>query len=140
MLLFLPDMMETLLNALDQQIAIAPETQQSKGLSPSDNQMKGIQGKSTTTSEQKESYPDLFLPVVENYRISDHFCGNSDSLSADNNPIVLVELKNISYRYGTSIYAVDSINGTMYGKFSMEYKIIPEKAIYTTISTNTSGG
>ena len=91
------DMTETILNALDQQIAMAPDTQQSKGLSPSDNQMKGIQGNKPTTSEQKESYPDLFLLVVENYRISDLFCGYSDSLSADNNPMVLVELKNLSY-------------------------------------------
>ena len=42
--------------------------------------------------------------------------------------MVLVELKNLSYRYRTSIYAVDRVNGTMYGKFSVGYKIIPEKA------------
>ena len=122
------DMMETILNVLDQQIAMAPDIQQSKGLSPSDNQMKGIQGRKPTTANQKEGYPDLFLPVVENYRISDHFCGYLDSLSTDNNPMVLVELKNLSYQYGTSIYAVDRVNGTMYGKFSVGYKIIPEKA------------
>ena len=91
------DMMETILNALDQQIAMAPDTQQLKGLLHSDNQMKGIQGRKPTTSNQKESYPDLFLPVVENYRISDCFCGYLDSLSADNNPMVLVELKHLSY-------------------------------------------
>ena len=91
------DMMETILNALDQQMFITPDTQQSKGLSPIDSQMKGIQGGNTITSDQKESYPDLFLPVVDNYRISDHFCGYSDSLSADNNPMVLVELKNLCY-------------------------------------------
>ena len=90
-------MTETILNALDQQMAMTPDTQQSKDLTPIDNQMKGIQGGNPTTSDQKESYPDLFLPVVENYRISDHFCGYSDSLSADNNPMVLVELKNLSY-------------------------------------------
>ena len=123
------DMTETILNVLDQQMAITPDTQQLKGLSPIDNQMKGIQGGNTTTSDQKESYPDLFLPVVENYRISDHFCGYSDSLSADNNPMVLVELKNLSYQYGTSVYAVDRVNSTMYGKFSVGYKIIPEKAM-----------
>ena len=83
----------------------------------------------STTSEQKVSYPDLFLPVAENYRISDCFYGNLDSLSADNNPMVLVELKNLSYRYGTSIYAVGRVNGTMYGKFSVGYKVIPEKAM-----------
>ena len=36
------DMMETILNALDQQMAVTPDTQQSKGLSPIDNHMKGI--------------------------------------------------------------------------------------------------
>ena len=122
------DMMETILNVLDKQIAMASDMQQSKGLLSSDNQIKGIQGGKPTTSNQKEGYPDLFLPIVENYRISDRFCGYLDSLSADNNPMVLVELKNLSYQYGTSIYAVDRVNGTMYGKFSVGYRIIPEKA------------
>ena len=91
------DMMESILNVLDKQIAMAPDTQQSKGLSSNDNQIKRIQGGKPTTSNQKEGYPDLFLPIVENYRISDHFCGYLDSLSADNNPMVLAELKNLSY-------------------------------------------
>ena len=47
-------------------MAMITDTQQSKGLSPIDNQMKGIQGRKPTPSDQKESYPDLFLPVVEN--------------------------------------------------------------------------
>ena len=47
----------------------------------------------------------------------------------DNNPMVLVKLKSLSYRYGTSIYAVDRVNGTMYGKFSVGYKIIPKKVL-----------
>ena len=42
--------------------------------------------------------------------------------------MVLVELNNLSYRYGTSIYAIDRVNGTMYGKFSVGYRVIPEKA------------
>ena len=91
------DMMETILNILDQQMAIAPDNQQLKGLSSVYEQMKVTQGENTTTSDQKEKYPDLFLPVVEDYRISDQFCGYLDSLSADNNPMVLVELKNLSY-------------------------------------------
>ena len=70
----------------------------------------------------------MFLPVRENYRISDRFRGYSDYMSADNNPMVLVELNNLSIRYGTSIYAVDRVNGTMYGKFSMGYRMISEKA------------
>ena len=80
------------------------------------------------TSTQREDYPDLFLSIRENYRISDHFHGYSESLSADNNPMVLVELNNLSYRYGTSFYAVDRVNGTMYGKFNIGYRMIPEKA------------
>ena len=63
--------------------------------------------RSEVMSDTKDSYPDLYLPVVENYKISDKFYGYSDSLSADNNPIVLVELKGLSYQYGMSIYAVD---------------------------------
>ena len=122
-------MTETILDVLDKQVAMSPGTQQTKGLSSSDNQTKRTQGKESKTSIQKEGYPDLFLPVGENYRISDRFCGYSDSLSADNNPMVLVELNNLSYWYGTSIYEVDRVNGTMYDKFSVRYKIIPEKAM-----------
>ena len=119
------DMTETILNALDQQMAMSSDIQKSKGLLIGDNQMRETQSKIQITSER---YPDLFLPVVENHRVSDCFCGYSDSLSADNNPMVLVKLESLSYRYGTSIYAVDRVNGTMYGKFSVGYKIIPEKA------------
>ena len=51
-----------------------------------------------------------------------------DSVSADNNPMILVELTGLSYRYGTPIYAVDRVNGTMYGKFSVGYRVISERA------------
>ena len=64
------DMSETILNALDQQMAMSSDTQKSKGVSIGDNQMKETQGSIQVTSER---YPDLFLPVMENYRISDHF-------------------------------------------------------------------
>ena len=122
-------MMETILGVLDKQVAMSPSSQQqTKVLSSDDNQTKVTKSKEPKTS-QKEGYPDLFLPVMENYRISDHFHGYLDSLSTDNNPMVLVELNNLSYIYGTSIYAVDRVNGTMYGKFSVGYRIIPEKAM-----------
>ena len=132
------DMMETILNALDQQMAMSSDVQEPEGTpigkdmtikqQIGDNQMKETQGRTQITSDSKEMYADLFLPVAENHRISDQFCGYLDSLSADNNPMVLVELKSLSYQYWTSIYAVDRVNGTMYGKFSVGYKIIPEKA------------
>ena len=88
------DMTETILNALDQQMAMSSDIQKLKGLSIGDNQMKETQGKIQITSER---YPDLFLPVVENHRISHHFCGYLDSLSTDNNPMALVKLESLSY-------------------------------------------
>ena len=122
-------MTETILDILDKQVAMSPSSQQqTKGLSLNDNQTEAIKSEEPKASPQKEDYPDLFLPVMENYRVSDQFHGYLDSLSADNNPMVLVELNNLSYRYGTSIYAVDRVNGTMYGKFNVGYRIIPEKA------------
>ena len=42
--------------------------------------------------------------------------------------MVLVELTGLSYRYGTTIYVVDRVNGTMYGKFSVGYRVINEGA------------
>ena len=42
--------------------------------------------------------------------------------------MVLVELTGLSYRYGTTIYAVDRVNGSMYGRFSTGYRIINERA------------
>ena len=45
------DMTETILNALDQQMAITPNTQQLKGLSIGDNQIKGTQGRTQATPD-----------------------------------------------------------------------------------------
>ena len=50
------------------------------------------------------------------------------STSADNNPMILVELTGLPYRYGTTIYTVDQVNGTMYGKFSVGFRVINERA------------
>ena len=65
------DITETILNALDQQMAMSSDAQKPKGLQIGDNQMKETWGRSQITSDPKERYPDLFLPVVENHRISD---------------------------------------------------------------------
>ena len=122
------DMTEMILDVLDKQVVASPGSQQhTKTLSHKSDQKEMVQSEEPIVSTQKE-YPDLFLPIRENYRISEHFRGYLDSLSADNNPMVLVELNNLSYRYGTLIYTVDRVNGTMYGKFSIGYRIIPEKA------------
>ena len=127
------DITETILDALDKQVVASPGSQQL----PIEEPHKGDQetldpstpGIGLETYNQKEAYPDLFLPIRENYRISDRFCGYAESLSVDNKPMVLVELDNLSYRYGTSLYAVDRVNGTIYGKFSIGYRMIPEKAM-----------
>ena len=133
------DMTEMILDILDKQVATSPGSQQhAKGLPSNGDQKEMIKSKEPRVSAQEENYPDLFLPVMENYRISDRFHGYSDSLSADNNPMVLVELNNLSYRYGTSMYAVDRVNGTMYGKFSVGYRIIPEKAMVIPQYQHTS--
>ena len=132
------DMTETMLTALDQQMALSSEVQKPEG-SLTDNvltpgQIVGssnvgeFKTRSQTTHDTKDIYPDLYLPVTENYRISDRFYGYMNSMSADNNPMVLVELTGLSYRYGTTIYAVDRVNGTMYGKFSVGYRVINERA------------
>ena len=49
-------------------------------------------------------------------------------VSTEYNPMVLVDLTGLSYRYGTTIYVVERVNGTMYGKFSVGYRVINEKA------------
>ena len=49
-------------------------------------------------------------------------------MSTDNNPMILVELTELSYRYGNTICAVDRVNGTMYGKLSVGYRVISERA------------
>ena len=123
------NMTETILDALDKQVDASTCFQHAKRSSPKVDQIEKIEKEKSQVSTQKDDFPDLFLPVRENYRISDRFHGYADSLSADNNQMVLVELNNLSYRYGTPIYAVDRVNGTMYGKFSMGYRLIPEKAM-----------
>ena len=121
------DMTETMLDALDQQMVLSTEVQKSEG-SLTDNTLTTGQTRSQMTSDTKDIYLDLYLPVVENYTISDKFHGYSDSLSADNYPMILVELKGLSYQYGTSMYAMDRVNGTMYSKFHVGYRMIKEKA------------
>ena len=76
----------------------------------------------------QEKEVSLYPLVAGSYKISDKFYGYMDSVSTDNNPMILVELTGLSYRYGTTIYAVDRVNGTMYGKFSVGYRVISERA------------
>ena len=75
------DMTETMLTALDQQMAMSSDTQKPEGLLSGnnmaarqltgDNQVEKTQGRTQITFDPKEIYPDLYLPVAENYKISD---------------------------------------------------------------------
>ena len=71
-----------------------------------------------STTMEEDKYPDLYLPVAENYSIGNPVFGYMDSMSVDNNPMVLVELTGLSYSDGPTIYAVDRVNGTMYDMYS----------------------
>ena len=132
------DMTETMLTALDQQMALSSEAQKPED-SLTDNvlthgqivgsiNIEEFKTRSQTTHDTKDIYPELYLPVAENNKISDRFYRYMDSMSADNNLMVLVELTGLSYRYGTTIYAVDRVNGTMYGKLSVGHRVINERA------------
>ena len=50
-----------------------------------ENALATGQTRSQLTSYAKDSYPDLYLPVQGNFKISEVFYGYSDSLSLDNN-------------------------------------------------------
>ena len=58
-----------------------------------------------STAKGEDKYPDIYRHAAENYKISDKFCGYMDSMSTDNNLMILVELIGLSYRYGTTISA-----------------------------------
>ena len=85
----------------------------------------------------EDAYPDLYLPISENYKISDKFYGYTDSVSADSNPMILVELNELSYKYGPTVYAVDRVNGTMYGRFNRGFRVISERATLQPQYINT---
>ena len=115
----LTDMTETMLTTLDQQMALSDRAQKPKGSSvskldtpgqiSSHGDIRSKESKAIPMSAVKgeDKYSDLYLPVVENYKINNKFYGYTDSMTTHNNPMILVELMGLSYRYGTTIYAVD---------------------------------
>ena len=141
------DMTEAMLTALDQQMALSDEAWKPEGSDKawkpegslsgnllihgqvsSHGNIEDFKIKPLPVTKVESRYPDLYLLVAENYKISDKFYGYMDSMSADGNPMILVELTALSYRYGTTIYAVDQVNGTMYGKFSVGFRVISVRA------------
>ena len=160
------DMPETMLTALDKQMAQLDTVQRSVN-SPVNNvhvsgpmltQNGTRQGTPVTRAPQplfspiptqeserlpipppigEDVYPDLHLPVTENYRISDKFYGYTDSVSPNNNPMILVEVNGLSYKYGPTVYAVDRVNGTMYGSYKGGFRVISERATIKPQYMNT---
>ena len=66
------DMTETMLDVLDKQAVTSSGSQQhTRGLPTS--QKESVHNEKPKDPAQKDDYPDLFLPIRENYRISDHF-------------------------------------------------------------------
>ena len=110
-------MTKTMLTTLDQQMALSDEAQKPKGSLMSNLLIPGQVSSHGDIEESKTipmsvaklegKYPDLYLLVTENHKISNKFYGYIDSISTDNNLMILVELTGLSYRYGTTIYAVD---------------------------------
>ena len=92
------DMTETMLTALDKQMALSNTPQKPEGSSLSkfltpgqisshdDIRSRECRTMPMSITREEEKYPDLYLPVAENYKISDKFCRYADSMSADNNP------------------------------------------------------
>ena len=73
-------MTETMLAALDQQMTASGEIQKSKnpltdnalthGQIGNRDSIRDIETRSQATCDSQNMYPDLYLPVAENYRIS----------------------------------------------------------------------
>ena len=51
--------------------------------------------------------------------------------------MILVELNELFFKYGATVYAVDRVNGTMYGKFNRGFRVISERATLKPQYTNT---
>ena len=121
-------MTDTMLKVLDRRMAITAQAWELEN-SLAENAGALRQPRQNMTGYIQDTNPDWFLPVMGNPRISEVFYGYSDSLSLDNNPLVLVELKEFAVRYGTPIYAVDRVNGKMYHTFEGSYRLTGERAM-----------
>ena len=90
------DMTDTMLKVLDRRMAVTAQAWELEN-SLAENAFAIGQPRQNMTGYVKDTNPDWFLPVKENPRISEVVYGYSDSLSLDNNPMVLVELKEFIY-------------------------------------------
>ena len=80
------DMTETMLTALDKQMALSDTAQKPEGSSLSkfltpgqisshdDIRSRECRTMPMSITREEDKYPDLYLPVTENYKISNKFC------------------------------------------------------------------
>ena len=88
------DMTDTMLKVLDRQLAVTAQAWELENFL-AENAIG--QPRQNMTGYMKDTNPDWFLLVKGNPRISKVFYGYADSLSLDNNSMVLVELKEFIY-------------------------------------------
>ena len=86
------DMTDTMLKVLDRRMAVNAQAHELEN-SLAESACAIGHSRQSMTGYRQDTNPDWFLLVTGNPRISEVFCGYSDSLSLDNNPLVLVELK-----------------------------------------------
>ena len=86
------DMANTMLKVLDRGMAVTAQAQELEN-SLAENAFAIRQPRQNMTGYVKDTNPDWFLLVTGNPKISEVFYRHSNSLSLDNNPMVLVELK-----------------------------------------------
>ena len=101
------DMTETMLTTLDQQMTLSGKVHKPKGSLMSNILIPGQISSHSNTEESKtiprstnkieDRYPDLYLSVAENDKISNKFYRYADSVPTDNNPMILVEGTGLSY-------------------------------------------
>ena len=94
------DMTETMLTTLDQQMAISDKEWRPEdsllgnllipGQVASHGNIEDSKTKPLPVTKVESRYPDLYLQVAENYKISNKFYGYMDRMSADGNPMILL--------------------------------------------------
>ena len=89
--------------------------------------------KDTSTIDCLEGvYHDYYLPVTGNIQISQAFYDNIEVISLASNAMTLLSLPELSVQFGTPIYGIDHVNGTLHATYSRGIKCVPLKIIGDT--------
>ena len=63
------------------------------------------------------AFPDYYLPVPGNVKVSQAFFGYTEILSLSNNKMTLLKLPQMQATYDTEIYGIDQVNGVLYAVY-----------------------